>query len=87
MEQAQQILVIFLSSFLAIFLLLGIIALVLVIKVIRSVKRITLKAEHLADKAEEISEFVAHASGPIALGRALATISDTFFGKAKNKRK
>lgn len=88
MTNAQDILVIILSSFLALFLLLNIVALVFIIKIVQSVKRITEKAEHLADKAEEIGDFVKHASGPIVIGRALAVISDTFFGrKSKSKRK
>lgn len=88
METAQQVLVIILSSFLAIFLLLSIITLVLIIKVVRSVKRLTLKAEHLADKAEEIGDFVKHASGPIAIGRALGVITDALMSrKSKSKRK
>ena len=88
MDTAQEILVIVLSSFLALFLLLNIVALIFIIKIVQSVKRITEKAENLADKAEEIGDFVKHASGPIVIGRALAVISDTFFGrKSKSKRK
>lgn len=88
MENAQDILVVLLSSFLAIFLLLNIIALIFIIKIVQSVKRITDKAEQLADKAEEISDFMKHATGPIVIGRALTVISDTFFGrKSKSKRK
>jgi hypothetical protein len=86
MGNAEQILVIILSSFLAVFLLLGIIFLILAIKVIRSVKRISIKAEALTDKAEAVSEFVQHAAGPILVGKILSSLSDTVF-KRKSKSK
>jgi uncharacterized membrane protein YbjE (DUF340 family) len=88
MGNAQDILVIILSTFLAIFLLLNIVALIFIVKIVKTVQRITDKAEQLADKAEEIGDFVKHATGPIIIGRALSVISSTFFGrKSKSKRK
>lgn len=86
MENAEQILVILLSSVLTVFLLLSIVLLIFAIKLIRSVQRISAKAEALTDKAEAVSEFVAHAAGPMMVGKILAGISDTFFSR-KSKRK
>lgn len=88
MENAQEILVIILSSFLALFLLLGIIFLVIAIKVILVVKRVTAKAETLADKAEAIGDFVQHAATPMMIGKILSGLSDTVFSRSsKSKRK
>jgi hypothetical protein len=88
MGNAQDILVIILSTFLAIFLLLNIVALIFIVKIVKTVQRITDKAEQLADKAEEIGDFVKHATGPIIIGRALSVSSSTLFGrKSKSKRK
>ena len=88
MENAEQVLVVILSSFLAIFLVLGIIFLIVAIKLIRSVKRISIKAEALTDNASAVSEFVQHAAGPVLVGKVLAGLSDAFFGRrSKSKRK
>lgn len=86
MNGYEQILVVILSSFLAIFLLAGIVLMLLLIKVVRSIRRITEKTERLVDKAEAIGDFIEHASGPIALGRLLSIVSDKFFSN-QTKRK
>lgn len=86
MNTYEQILVVFLATALAVFLVLGIILLVQCIKVIRTVKRLTDKAEQLADKAEAVGDFFQHAAGPMALGRALTTIADTLWHRKDGKR-
>jgi len=86
MDNAEQILVIILSSTLTIFLIVNIVALVFIIKLVKSVRRISEKAEALTDKAEAVSEFVQHAAGPVLMGKVLAGISDHFFSR-KSKRK
>ena len=86
MNGYEQVLVVVLSSFLALFLLLGIIVLVLVIKVLKTVKKVTDHAEQLATKAEAVGDFFQHAAGPMAIGRGLATVAEMFF-KRQNQRK
>lgn len=88
MENPEEILVIILSSFLAIFLVLNSIFLVLAIKIALTVKRVTDKAEKLADKAEAFSEYVQSAATPMIIGKLFSSVSDTFFnrsGKSKSK--
>lgn len=85
MENAQEILVIIVSSVLTIFLLISIFLLVLIIKLVRSIKRVTDKAEALADKAEDIAEVFSHASTPIMIAKILGNFTDIF--KSKSKRK
>ena len=88
MENASELLIIILASFLSLFLLLNIILLVLLIKVVSTVKRVTRKAEDLADKAEALGDFVQHASTPLVMGKVFSAWADTFFSKArKSKRK
>lgn len=88
MDNAEQILVIILSSFLAIFLLLNIIFLVIAIKVVLIVKRVSKKAEDLADKAEAFGEFVQHAATPMIVGKLFNNLSDMVFKRpSKSKRK
>ncbi len=88
MENAQEILVFVLAIFLALLLLLHIIFLVIAIKVVRAIRRVTLKAEALADKAEAVSEFVHHAATPMIIGKLFSNIADHVFKKpGKSKRK
>lgn len=79
MENAEQILVIILSSVLVIFLVLGIVFFVLAIKVVRTVKRV-------GDKAEAVSELVQKAATPMVLGKALTRLTSIVLN-LKSKRK
>lgn len=83
MNGAERVLVIILSSALAIFLVLAIVAVVLVIKVLNYIKRIAAKAEQLADKAEAIGTIFKATAGPAAIGRLLTNIAETVFQKSK----
>lgn len=88
MEQAQEILVVILASFLALALLLNIILLIIGIKIALIVKRVTAKAEEIADKAEAFGDFVQSAATPMMIGKMLHGISEHFFNKKpKGKRK
>lgn len=87
MEQAQQILTLVLSSLAILFLVIGILIAILIVKVVLVVKRVTRKAEHLAEQAEAFSDFVQHAATPMLIGRLFSNLSDTFFKKKSNKRK
>jgi len=85
MNGFEQALVIILGSFLGLFLVVGIVLIVLVIKVVKSVKHITDKAETLVDKADNISDFMRHASVPWGIAKVLTTITDNFTNKAKKR--
>lgn len=86
MENAQEILVVFLSTALAIFLLLSIILLVIIIKIANHVKSIIEKAETVADRAEDIADFFSKAATPLAIGKIIASVKDAFTSRS-NKRK
>ena len=77
------ILVIILSIALAVFLVLGIITLVLVIRILRHLKTVTEKAQHVADNIDTASEFFKKAAGPAAIGKLLANIYETIKKKEK----
>ncbi len=79
------VLVIILSSFLAIALLLTIVLIVKVIQITKSVKHIIEQAEAVADRAEHISEFFEKTATPVALVKLFSNISDTIQKKAKKK--
>lgn len=74
MTTSEDVLVIILSVFLAIFLLLGIITLTKTIQVLNHLKRIAAKAEQIAGKAEAASEFFQKAATKVALSRLIANI-------------
>ncbi len=86
MENAETILVIMLSTFLAIFLVLSIVLLAKCIQISNSVQRITDKAENVMDQAENIGEFFSRASGTFSVGRLLSNIADTVLHKHDNKK-
>lgn len=79
MENAETILVIILSSFLAIFLLLAIILAIKCIQIADQIKLITLKAEQFVDKAESVGEFFKKSSSSFAAARLIAHIADSVF--------
>lgn len=87
MNTAETILVIFLSSALALFLVLGIVLLVKVIRLVDSVKRITDKAEELADKAGAVSELFGRLTNRYAAGRLVKTVIDLVRNHSTSKKK
>lgn len=85
MNTAMQILVIIVSGTLTLFLVLAIVLIVYVIKVIKSVQRITDKAEDVIDKAEMVGEIFGKAAGPVAIGRLITNVADNVFKKNNKK--
>lgn len=86
MEGAEQILVIILSGFLALFLLIGIVATYKLVQILTALKRIMDKAEHIADKAETLSDIFVKTSSPIAVGRLFTHIANTVFHKTDKSK-
>lgn len=87
MSDSATILVIILSSFLAIFILLAIIATYKFIQVLEHLKHISEKAEKIADSAEHVGEFFRHTAGPVAIAKLLANLTETVFNRSKRKTK
>lgn len=76
MNTTEQILLLILSGALAVFLILGIVAIIKTIQILNVVKQITVKAEMIADRAESVSEMFEKTAGPIAIARLFANISE-----------
>ncbi len=76
MDNAEQILVIVLSSALALFLLLAIIATVKTIQILNHLKSISQKAEKIANTAETVGEFFKYTAGPAAIGKLFSNINE-----------
>ncbi len=83
MENAEEILVIILAGVLILFLLLAIVAIIKFIQVLNHLKSISEKAEHLANRAENISQFFKYSAGPAALGNIVANITEAFTHRKK----
>jgi hypothetical protein len=82
---AEEILVIILSTALAVFLILGIMALVALNRILKSIRRITDKAERIADNAEQISEFFQKTAGPAAIAKLLSNIVSSIKKRSTGK--
>lgn len=87
MTDSITLLVAILSSFLAIFLLLGIIALVKFIQLLDHLKKISEKAEKIANSAEHVGEFFKYSAGPAAIVKLLANVTEAVFKHNKRKMK
>jgi len=83
MDTATHILVVILSVFLALFLLLGIIVAVQVIRVLRIVQDIAHKAETVLDSAESVGRIFKEAAGPLALFRVVRNMAHIVQGNKK----
>lgn len=74
MHNAEQILVIIVSSALAIFLIFFIVALAYLIGVLKQIKNLTTKAEVVAESVESAAATVRRSASPLAILRVLAGI-------------
>ncbi len=70
----------------AVVLIASVIIAVKIIQIIRIVKRITEKAESVADKAEHVTAFFEKTATPIAITKLVANISESLI-KARGKKK
>ena len=74
----MQVLVIIVSATLTVFLIISIFALVKIIQVLNDIKRITKKAEHIADQAEAVGNFFQNSAGPMAIVKLISNIIQSF---------
>ncbi len=74
MEASQQILIIILSSALAILLILAIVVAVLAIKLLKVVKQITEKADHIVTNVEQVGDTFKNVAGPMAIVKIVSNI-------------
>jgi len=89
MENAESILVIILSVFLAIFLVSAIVLIVKCIQLVNQAKRVTNKAEAIVDKAESIGDFIQKTTASLSIGSVVSRVATSFFhhkGNAKRRK-
>ena len=85
-DTALKILVIILSTTLAVFLIVSIILVVKLIQVAKHLNNITAKAEEIADKAEAVTEFFGRSAAPLAIGKLLGNIADAVSRNNKKEK-
>lgn len=76
METSEQILVVILATALAVLLVLAIVIAVLIIKLLKTVGRITDKAEHVIQTAEHVGEAFSNVGGPLAIFKVIKNITE-----------
>ena len=86
MENAEQILVVILASFLVLFLVAAIIAITKFIQLLDNLKRLSEKAEKLTESAANIGKYLKYTSGPAAAIKILTNIGQSFFKHKKSRR-
>jgi len=92
MENAESILVVILSSFLAIFLIIAIVVAVKVVKLVKKMNQIAdtaqeivSKAQDIAGKVENVSDMFKRTAGPLALGKYFMNIAEAVTKHKKGK--
>jgi Na+-transporting methylmalonyl-CoA/oxaloacetate decarboxylase gamma subunit len=85
-NSAASILVIINSVLLALFLILLIIATIFVLKLVKSVKRIAIKAEEVVDSAEAVTEAFKNVSGPMGALKLIKNIMEMVSETKKGKK-
>lgn len=77
MNTTEHILLIVLAAALALFLLLAIVITVQVIRLLKTINKITDKAERVIETAENVGEVFKNAAGPLALMRIVSNVVNT----------
>lgn len=85
MNLTEQILLVILASFLALFLLLGIILLAKLIGLANKMQAVAEKAHDIADKVDDVSNMFKKTAGPMAVGKFFVNIAETVAKHKKEK--
>ena len=85
MSSAAEILVVFLSIALAVFITLGIVTFILVIRVTRQIGDVAEKMQNITASIDGIAQNVAQATSPIIIGKTIFDIFNKFKTKKEKK--
>lgn len=85
MDDASAVLLIIVSSVLAVFLILLGIAVLYIISILRQIKRITRRAENVADSMENAANIFERSASPLAVLKIIADIVDKAYKVRKRK--
>lgn len=82
----QQVLLIILSAALAILLVLAIAVAILIIQLLRTLRQVAQKAEHVVESAEEVGDVFRRAAGPLGALKFLQSVIEAAV-KHRNSQK
>jgi hypothetical protein len=85
MNTTEQILLIVLASFLAIFLMVSIILLVGLVKLTKKMQLVADKAHEIVNNVENVSDMFKKTAGPLAFGKFFMNIAQTVAKHKKEK--
>ena len=85
MSSAAEILVVFLSIALAVFITLGIVTFILVIRVTRQIGDVAEKMQNITASIDGIAQNVAQVTAPIIIGKTIFDIFNKFKTKKEKK--
>lgn len=85
MNTTEQILLIILSSFLALFLLLSIILVISLLKLSKKMHAVAEKAYEAVGRVEDVSDMFKKTVGPVALGKFFVNIAEAVAKHKKGK--
>ncbi len=85
MSSAAEILVVILSVALAIFIILGIICFVLIIRVTRQIGDVTERFQNVAKNVDEMAQNIAQITSPIVITKSVMSIFKKFKSKGEKK--
>lgn len=71
---------------LGILLIISVVFLVLLVKILQQVKRITDKADHVMDSMESVGDFIKRTSGPLAVGRYIGEFVQSVKQRKSNRK-
>jgi len=86
MDNAEEILVIILSTFLAIFIGLAIVLTINLMKLTKKLRSIAEHAEAAATNVEAASTMFKNAAGPLAAGKFIMNMADAVINKQKGRK-
>ncbi|HSX07837.1 MAG TPA: hypothetical protein VLG11_02995 [Candidatus Saccharimonadales bacterium] len=86
MDTTEKIIMIILAAALALFLILAIVSVILVIRVLKSVNRVTQKAERLVDSAETVGQIFKQTAEQMSFVRLLRNVADMVGQRHREKK-
>jgi hypothetical protein len=76
MTTTDTVLLVILTSLMSLFFLLGIVSLVMVVRILSSVKRVLIRAESVVDSVEAAADVLKDAGGKLAVFKLIKNIID-----------
>ena len=84
---AFQLLVIILAAALGVLIIISVICIALLIKLLKQIRRITDKADHVIDNVQSVGDIFKKTAAPLAIGRAVTGFLSSVKGRKESKKR